>query len=90
MQPLIAAQPLTMPPVPVSAVAPGTDGQLTVVPTLLAAHPLGSWAFRYEVVRKVLPELSARCRGTILVLGSDTPLLSAVIAGLFQVVILPE
>ena len=46
MQPLMPAQPLTMPPLPVSAVAPGTDGQLTVVPTLDDGHPLGSWAFR--------------------------------------------
>ena len=37
----------------------------------------------------MLPELSARCSVTILVLGSDTPLLSAAIAELFQVVILP-
>jgi hypothetical protein len=42
------------------------------------------------VNRKVSPELSSRRSGTIFMLGSDTPGLSALMAALFQVVILPE
>ena len=38
---------------------------------------------------KVVPELSERCAIEIFVDGSETPLFSFAIAGLFQVVILP-
>src|SRR5260370_39822463 len=90
MQPVVFWQPVTMPPLPVSPSAPETLGQDTVVLTLEELQSPGSWALRYEVNRKVLPELSARCSGTIAVAGSDTPGLSAVIAESCHFVILPE
>ena len=60
-----------------------------MVLTSVAGQSAGSWAFRYEVNRNVLPELSARCRVVIFMLGSVTPGLSVAIAGSFQVLILP-
>src|SRR5438067_157469 len=48
MQPLIPAQPLTMPPLPVSAVAPDTGGQLPVVPAMPVPEPVP------EVVIRIL------------------------------------
>ena len=46
MQPLVLPHPVTMPPLPVSASAPGADGQVIVVPTLDDGHALGSCALR--------------------------------------------
>src|SRR5260370_1415061 len=79
MQPVVFWQPGTMRPLPVSPSAPETLGQDTVVLTLEELQSPGSWALRYEGNRKVLPELSARCSGTIAVAGSDTPGLSGVV-----------
>ena len=46
MQPLVVPHADSMPPLPVSASAPGADGQVMVVPMLDDGHALGSWAFR--------------------------------------------
>src|ERR1700685_2271928 len=89
MQPLMAWQPVTMPPLPVSACWAAADGQVTVVPTFVVAQSVGSCAFRYEVNRNVLPELSARCSAVIFRAGRATPGLRALIAGSFQVLTLP-
>src|ERR1051326_3378378 len=53
-----------IPLLPVAPAWPGCLGQATVVPISEELQSAGSWAFRYEVNRNVLPEVSARCTGT--------------------------
>ena len=90
MQPGVALQPVTMPELPVSPSAPGALGHCTVVlNATVAPQPDGSVLERNWVNKKVSPLLSARCRVTMGRLGSVTPGLSAVMAELFQLVILP-
>ena len=61
-----------------------------MVPINEELQSVGSCASMYEVNRKVLPELSARWTSTIEALGKVTPGFSAVMAGSFHLVILPE
>jgi hypothetical protein len=74
---------------PLAPSAPGGRGQATVVPISELLQPGGSWAFRYDVNRKVLPELSVRWTGTIAAPGSVTPGFRAAIAGSSHLPIFP-
>src|SRR6516164_9521265 len=74
---------------PVAPTAPGGRGQATVVPIRELSQPEGAWAFRYDVNRKVLPELSTRWTGTMAAPGSLTPGFRAVIAGSSHRLIFP-
>src|SRR6185437_1405000 len=78
-----------IPSLPVAPSAPGGRGHATVVPVSELLQPEGSWAFRYDVNRKVPPELSARWTGTIAVPGSFTPGFRAPIAGASHLPIFP-
>ncbi len=61
-------------------------GQLTVL-SAPSVHTVGAAFFRYVVKLFVVPEESERCTTVMLVDGSETPGLSALIAGSFQVLI---
>ena len=60
-----------------------------MVPISELLQSAGSWAFRYDVNRKVLPELSARWTGTTAVPGSFTAGFRAAIAGSSHLLIFP-
>ena len=60
MEPGADLTPLMMASVPAALSSPGCLGQATVVPISELLQSDGSWAFRYEVNRKVLPESSPR------------------------------
>src|SRR5947207_1426141 len=74
---------------PVDPSAPGGRGHATVVPISELLQPKGFWALRYDVNRKVLPELSARWTGTIAIPGSFTPGFRDAIAGSSHLPIFP-
>src|ERR1700759_3488156 len=78
-----------IPSLPVAPSAPGGRGHATVVPISELLQPAGSWAFRYDVNRKVLPELSARWTGTMAVPGSLRAGFRAAIARASHLLIFP-
>src|SRR5215472_19345017 len=89
MAPGVDLTALMTPSLPSWACSPGCCGQATDVPISEELQSAGSWAFRYEVNRNVLPEVSDRWTSTIGVPGRLTPELSFLIAGSFHVVIVP-
>src|SRR5215469_10284293 len=72
---------------PFCAPSRAVDGNLMVVP--LPSFQLGAAVFRYRLKFAVVPEESERTAGVIAVEGSVTPGLSALIAGSFQVLMVP-
>src|ERR1700722_14357209 len=76
---------LSLPSAPVCA----GPGQATVVPISEEPQAAGSCAFRYEVNRNELPELSDRCTGTMAAGGRVAPGFRFLIAGSSHRVIVP-
>src|SRR5580658_3523230 len=89
MEPGVAWTVLMIPLLPCAPFSPGWLGQATAVPISEELQSAGSWAFRYEVNRNVLPEVSARWTSTIAVPGRGTPGFRFLIAGSFHAVIWP-
>src|SRR5271165_4031534 len=89
MAPGVDLTALMTPSLPSWPCSPGCGGQATEVPTSAELQPAASWAFRYEVNRNVLPEVSDRWTSTIGVPGRVRPEFRFLIAGSFHVVIWP-
>src|SRR5881397_3461705 len=81
--------PATAPVTPSEPLALWPPGQVSVSLTPSFQSAL-AFASRYPAKIFVVPDLSLRCTGTIVVLGRVTPLLRALIAGSSHLVMVPE